>query len=469
MENNRDNNDEPKDVLQERAEDQTPLSHPRQSLGMNLVTGLKIITPVLILMAAFTGYGFLKASKPVPPKPRNVEKVWPVDIQLAKAQTITPTISLYGKTVSRRQVELRALVAGKIISTGPGLKEGALVKKGDVLLTIDDFDYKGALTEAKAYLAEAIAREAELEASIRLEEQNLKFAKEQMKLAERDYNRAAKLSERGTVTKKLADDREVIVSQRQQAVTGHEVNLKLHTAKLNGQKAVIERLRWKLDQAERRLEETKLIAPFDAYVSSVSAEIGRTVNINDRVANLIDREQMDVRFTLTDAQYGRIINAEGTLIGRKVELLWKVGETPLSYNAEIVRIGAEIISDTGGVEIYAAIDTNSNPAPLRTGAFVEVRVEDRQYKSVYRLPQTAIYNGDTIYVIENERLSPVKITPVGYAGSDSLVTANLADGAAIMITRLTLAGEGVKVKTKNDGKLLVGKKPAERGKSSKGL
>ena len=439
-----------------------------KSWMMNAITSLKIITPVLILIAAFAGYGMLKASKPTPPKPKRVEKVWPVQTKIAAPEAIIPKIRLYGKTVSRRQVELRALVAGQITKTGPGLKEGAAVKQGDVLLTIDDFDYEGALREAKAYLNEAVAKRDELDASILLEAENPKYAEKQLDLAKRDYNRAADLAKRGTVTKKLADDREVIVSQRAQTVTSHEVNLKLQQARLEGQKAVIERLKWKVDQATRRLEETRLIAPFDGFITSVSAEIGRTVNVNDRIANLIDRERVDVRFILTDAQYGRILKSEGTLIGRKVEILWKVGESPIVFQGEIARIGAQITSETGGIEIYATIDTKDHPVPIRTGAFVEVKVNDREFKGVYRLPQTAIYEGNTIYVIENERLKPVKITPVGYAGSDTLVEAEIGKGAEILITRLTLAGEGVKVKPRKSSQK-PDEKPVSAIKSSKGL
>ena len=442
---------------------------PKNRFWSKTLFSLKLIVPALIIIAAMAGYGALKSAKPVPQKPERVEKVWPARSIIANAETIIPTLNLFGKTVSRRQVELRALVAGKIISTGPGLKEGALVKKGDVLLAIDDFDYKGALREATAYLQEAVAKKEELAATIELEKQNLKFAKTQARLADRDYKRAADLSKRGTVTKKLADDRQVILSQRTQQVATYEKNLDLQNARLEGQKAVIERLKWKVDQAERRLEETRLIAPFDAYVSTVSAEIGRTVSANDRIANLIDTEMMDVRFILSDAQYGRILASDGSLMGRQVNVVWKVGQQPLKYKATIVRIGAEIASETGGVEIYAAIETGANAAPIRAGAFVEVEVNDRKYVNVYRLPQTAIYEGDKIYTIINSRLEPHAVEIVGYASSDVLVKAAINKGSEILTSRLTLAGKGVKVKTRHNSKVLVGKKPQKAGKTTEGL
>jgi RND family efflux transporter MFP subunit len=436
--------------------------------GMPLRVVMKFLVPLAILAAAMGGYIALKASKPEPRKPKIVEKAWPVDARAASVETVTPTLKLFGKTVANRSVELRALVAGKITAVGAGLKAGAVVKKGDMLVEIDKFDYQGALTEAKANLQEAEARKVELEAAIEQEKRNLDYAKEQLALAERDFERVEALSKKGTVTKKLADDRKVIVSQRAQSVATSSTNIKLQQARLTQQIAVIERLKWKQTQAERRLEETTLNAPFDAYVSAVNAELGKTVSANDQIARLIDTDAIDVRFTLTDAQYGRIIANQvetgDSLIGREVTLEWKVGETPITYSAAVTRIGAEIASETGGVEIYARVNEPQKPTPLRTGAFVEVSLKDRRYESVYKLPQTALYQGDTIYIIKNSRLEPVKVTIVNTTGSDMLVTGPIPEGAKVLTTKLTLAGKGVKVNVR--GSTENNEKPSGKDKTA---
>ncbi len=436
---------------------------------------IKTVVPLVILFVAFSGYSYLNATKPKPKKPQIVEKTWPVDSVTAIAKNHTPKLKLYGTTVANRRVDLRALVSGKITEVGAGLKEGALIKKGEVLLKIDDFDYKGALQEAQANLAEAVARKSEMQASLMLEQENLKYAKVQLTLGEKDFKRAQALSKRGTVTKKLADDRNVVLSQRRQAVATSKVNLDLLRARQAQQVAVVDRLTWRVTQAKRRLEETQLIAPFDAYVSAVNAEIGRTMSVNDSVATLIDQNKIDVRFTLTNAQYGRILAQEKTLNDRKVTLSWKVGETPILYKATIVRTAAVITSQSGGIEVYALVENPFTPVPLRSGACVEVKLDDREYKNVIRLPQTAIYNGNKIYLIKNERLTERTVEVVGASGSDTLVKANLPKGSKILTTRLTLAGEGVKVKVRSKNKnSLTGNKAlsqhdAKKASHSKGL
>ncbi len=436
---------------------------------------VKAIVPLIILFVAFSGYSYLKASKPKPKKPQIVEKTWPVDSIKAIAKSHTPKLKLYGTTVANRRVDLRALVSGKIIEVGAGLKEGALIKKGELLLKIDDFDYKGALQEAKANLAEAVARKSEMQASMSLEQENLKYAKVQLTLGEKDFKRAQALSKRGTVTKKLADDRNVVLSQRRQAVAMSKVNLDLQRARQAQQVAVVDRLTWKVTQAKRRLEETQLIAPFDAYVSSVNAEIGRTMSVNDSVVTLIDQNKIDVRFTLTNAQYGRILAHEKQLNGRKVNVSWRVGETPILYKATIDRTAAVITSQSGGVEVYGLVENPFSPVPLRSGAFVEVTLDDREFKNVIRLPQTAIYNGNKIYLIKNERLTERTVEIVGASGSDTLVKVNLPKGSEILTTRLTLAGEGVKVKVRSsknkslNGNKALSQHDTKKAPSAKGL
>ena len=446
--------------------------------GVPVHSILKLIVPVAIIIGAFMGYGYLSDSKPKPKKPKIVERSWPIDVMPAKFASVTPTMKLFGKTVANRQVELRALVSGKIIEVGPSMKEGALVKKGELLVKIDDFDYKGAVSEAEANLNEAKAKLTEMSASINLEQQNLQYAEKQLGLANKDYKRASNLSKRGTVTKKLADDREVVVTERKQAVSTSTMNLELWSARKSQQEAIIKRLDWKLSQAHRRLEETALVAPFGAYVNSVNAELGRTMSINDRVAMLIDQEKIDVRFVLSDAQYGRLIADNPNLTGRKIKLLWRVGDKPIEYTGKIARTGALISAEAGGVEIYATLDDPKLPVPIRVGAFVEVHLDDRNYKNVIRIPQAALYESDKIYSVENGRLEAVNVTVVGVAGNDILVIGNVPENTPILTSRITVAGEGLKVNSQRSTpgaplddakKKQFPKKPIKHRGAAKGL
>jgi len=243
----------------------------------------------------------------------------------------------------------------------------------------------------------------------------------------------------------------LVVSQRRQSLQNRQNNLKVQAAKASQQRAAMRRLSWRVDQAKRNLRDTVLKAPFASYVTSVNAEIGRIVSVNDRVATLLDKGWIDVSFTLSDSQYGRILSSEKTVAGRDVEILWYVGNRPFIYKAKIERVSAEISSESGGVQVYARLTDSERGAPIRAGAFVEVRVPDQHYKNVLRIPQTALYDGDKVYVIIDSRLQQRKIEVVGAAGTDILIRGPIKAGEHILLTRLSTVGEGIKVRDVTSG------------------
>ena len=401
----------------------------------------------LVLVAGLAAYGYLVDTRPQLHRLPAKARIWPVHTQTLTLASHQPRLDLFGETVAGRQVALRVHVAGEVKSTGRGLREGAIVKRGEVLLQIDPFAYEVALEDARAALAEARARLDEIRASIALERASLSALKEQYRLARRDYVRARKLARRGTVSRKLADDRKVLLSQRQEALERARNTIKVLKTRARQQEAAITRQAARLRQARRDLEKTVLRAPFSAYVTNVSAQRGRVMNINDAVATLLDRKRLDVRFTLSDSQYGRLITSAGGLLGRAVKVRWQAGGRPLVYKAAIERVAAQIDPKSGGVAVYARLKDPLSPVPLRPGTFVEISLPDRRFQNVAKVPQTAIYGGSYLFTVENGRLRRQKIKVVATEGAHVLVRGKtLSDGAALLVTRLTAAADGVKVR-----------------------
>ena len=137
------------------------------------------------------------------------------------------------------------------------------------------------------------------------------------------------------------------------------------------------------------------------------------------------------------------------MIGRPVTVVWQAGDAPRSFAATVERVTAEIDAARGGIEVFARIsdDALRSAALLpRPGAFVEVSIEDKAYRDAARIPATAIYGTDTVYVVVDERLAPRRVAVIGRAGSDLLVRGELVEGERVVVTRITEAGEGLKVR-----------------------
>ncbi len=413
----------------------------------------QLLLPLAVIAGGVAAYQYLLATKPDIPKRQARPNTLPIATQVIHFADYQPMLKLFGTTVAGRQVEIRSLVAGKVVSTADGLADGGKLAAGATILAIDPFDYRAALDEADAQLAEARARISEFKASLELERGNQTFLREQVELAEVDLKRAQPLSRRGAVSERTVDDRRVIFTQRKQALTQSENNIAVWQARLEQQEATVKRLDANRRRAANRLAETKLVAPFNAYVTNVGAQVGRMLGVNDRVATLIDRDWIEVAFTVTDQQFGRLARGEGGLEGRSVEVLWRVGSEPLSYKGRIARIGANVSSEAGGVQVYARVDNPAAGVGLRPGAFVEVSVPDTSFSKVARLPSTAIFDGDTVYVVNQGVLASRKVSIVATSGPDVLVRGPLEQGDKVMITRVSLPGDGVRVRevTSNGG------------------
>lgn len=410
------------------------------------VTTVKLALPLIVLGGSAFGFYTLWQSRPEPPERQSREKVWVVETAAAEFSSEQPTLRVYGQTESGREVALRALAQGEVVSVAPDLRVGALVDDGMPLVTIDSFDYEGRVIEARASLLEAEARLREIEAMVASERRALDLADEQRAFAARDLERADALRDRGTLSERALDDRRLLVSQRQQSVDQRKWNIEIQQAKADQQRASIDRFRRQLAEAERALENTVLTAPFSGYVAEVNAEVGRLMNASDVAVRLIDRQAVEVSFTLSDRQFGRIVEAEGDVIGRPIDVNWYLGDSPISFEGRIARLSPQISAVSGGVKIFATINPGETGNVLRPGAFVEVLVPDRTYDAVVTVPERSIYPGDTIFLVEDDRLTPREIEVVGFSETGILIRGDLEADDRILLTKITEAGEGLRVR-----------------------
>ena len=357
---------------------------------------IKRVNPtVLLLLATFLVISLLRATKDEPEVLIIPEKSWPVSVIEAQYSDVQPTLSLFGEVITSRRSELRSLVGGQVVQVGENFKEGAVVKKGELLLRIDDFEYKNAVIEESAKL----------------------------QVMNRDFDRADELFKQGNISEQFRDNA-LLEKTKQELV---------------------------LSEVEKDLRDTELFAPFDGVINDVQATLGKQVStVNDKIGEIIDIKNMEVRFSLSKAQYGRLLEDTDKILGRKIEMSWTVGKRDLVFNASVSRVGAEITSNTGGVNIFANIVINSGEeSPLRPGAFVRLKMPDKTYESVVSIPETAVYEDKYIFIVNDQRLKKIMIEILGYDQSKVLVKplddSKIKNGDYVVVNQLREAGENVKV------------------------
>jgi RND family efflux transporter MFP subunit len=405
----------------------------------------RIVLPILVLVGGVAVAGWLVWSKVELEPSAPLERVWTVEVAEVAFGQVRPELTLFGEVVAGREVEMRALVAGQVIEVGPAFMDGGGVRKGELLVAIDPFEYRAALDERLAQLAEAKARLREIEARHRSEGQALAGDREQLDITGRDLKRLNRLHAKGTVSQKSLDTAMMAQSKQEQLVSTRLNMMEAEAARLDQQRAVITRLGVAVRRARRDLKQTRVMAPFEGFLLETEAEIGKRVGVNDRLARLIDAGRLEARFHLSDDQFGRILAAEGSFHGRPARVIWRTGAQPLEYAATVDRGGARIDPASGGVELYARLADAGLESPLRAGAFVEVRIADRAYDGVARLPESALHGAGTVYVVEAGRLVAREVLVVARVGADVLVSVGLAAGERVVTTRFAEIGPGVRV------------------------
>lgn len=408
-----------------------------------LRTAAKIALPVLALAIGAGGAGYLRATKPhVEPQPVT-EKSFAVETVAADFATHQPALDLFGELVSTREAVLQAPVGGRVIEMSPKLVEGGRIAAGELLLRIDPFDYDARLRELEAQRTELDAAISELEILLEGERDLLALTDERITLATRDLERQRQLQTSSFASQKNLDDASMAVTAEKTIARQSQREVDALASRIEQKRAALDRLEVDIDRARHDLEDTMVLAPFDALISEVTAVFGKELRAFDTIAMLVDSNAIEMRFSLRDGDFGRLWR-DG-LIGRPVSAVWRLGQHGFPLEGEVVRADTWIDATAGGVGVYAKITENPDDAPLRPGAFLEIRLPDRRYDDVVALPASALFNGDTVYAVDEERLVARPIDVVDSRGGTVLVRGDLVDGERVVTSRLAEIAPGLKV------------------------
>jgi membrane fusion protein, multidrug efflux system len=380
----------------------------------------KFFLPVLVMAGFAFLFVILMASRPETKPVEPTQRIWSVTAQTVTRGAIQPSVEAFGELASRREVNLRVLVAGEVISTSDKFEEGARVEAGEELLRLDPFNFDNALKDARAQLRGGQALLDERRASL--------------ELAKVEFQRAETLIQKGTVAQKYVDDR--------------RLELTIAKSRFTQQDAAVDRLKVQVARAERDLKNSVLRAPFSGYLSGLNARKGRLVGLNDQVATLSDAESYEVRFNLSDAQYGRFLETGTELVGSVVDVIWSVGGREVKLKARLSQVGARISQDTRGVDAYAHI-VGDIPASLRSGAFVRVLVRGSEINNVVSVKRDAFYGPNMLYVIQDGKLVARNVEIVAETDTAMIIGEGLADGELVLLTRFNEAAPEVAVKVFN--------------------
>ncbi|AGK58410.1 secretion protein HlyD [Hyphomicrobium denitrificans 1NES1] len=199
--------------------------------------------------------------------------------------------------------------------------DNQFVKEGDVLVRLDDGDYRLALSQAKSKLATQNAAIATFDAQIKAAEAasaqaraQLESAKANVVKTEADYQRTNALTAKDYSTKAsldaaiaARDSARAQVKADEAAIQSADANITLLHAQRTQTTEVAKELQVAVDQAARDLSFTVIRAPFDGVIGNRSVQVGDYVTPAKRLAAVVPLDKVYVDANLKETQLAPVV------------------------------------------------------------------------------------------------------------------------------------------------------------------
>ncbi len=420
---------------------------PRRRFGLLSALVRIGLAIVILVVVGYEVSGWI-ADRPEAPQRMNRERTFTVEVMDPNPGTYSSDIVAYGQVTAARTIDVRTLVAGRVIDVSPNLAVGNTVEEGEVLVKIDPFAYNGAVVEAQAAVADAELSLSEAQEAYALEERTIAAAETALAAARTDLERAQSLLASGAATQQTVDTRELTVSEREQTLISRQSNLVTLNAQILRQQAAIAQANYALETAQRDLENTEIVAPFTGVVTARDLTTDTYVNANEAALSLYDLSALEVSFNVSDRDYG-ILRRAG-LAGRSFEAVRTIGASQVIVPGTIARTAPEVDATTGGVTLYGTLDPEQAD-DLRPGTFVSVEIDGIAYDDALLVPETALYDDNHFYVVREGRMAAISVEILDRDGDQVIVSAqDLAPDDRIVTSYLSQAGEGVAVSVEGE-------------------
>ncbi len=377
------------------------------------------------------------------------ERVIAVNVVTLTPETITPELTVFGELRSQRTLDLRSATGGTVREVSPDLIEGGRVTEGQLLLRIDPTEAEAAQARARADLQDAQAELRDAERALVLAEDELTAARAQADLRAAALVRARDLETRGVGTAAAVEAAELAQSSAEGAVLTRRQALASAQARIDQATTRLARAEIGLAEATRAVAETEVFAAFDGTLSEVSIALGGRVTANERFAQLVDADALEVSFRVSTAQYARLLQ-DGRLNDAPVTVSLDAAGVDLRAVGRITREGAGVGAGQTGRLLFATLES----APgFRPGDFVTVRIAEPALEGVARVPAAAVAPDETVLIVaEDDRLAVGQVKLLRRQGDDVIISVGEIAGETIVAERSPLLGAGIKVRPIQPGR-----------------
>lgn len=354
--------------------------------------------------------------------PTNIEEpvYEPVSVDVAEVvkQKLRIQVQAQGTVSPLQETAILSEIKGRIIEVSPAFTVGGFVSRDDVLLRIDPRDYETNLLRA--------------EAALKSTESNLAQEKGRAQVAEQEWQKLPKGSQRSQDAKDLYL-RKPQLDQAQSQMLAAQADL--NTARDN-------------------LERTIIRAPYDALIRSKHSELGQFVAAGSPLADIFSVEFAEIRLPIPQNKldYLELPGLSGTDRGSAIDLYTDVGGEVKHWTALLHR--TEGVFDERSRVLYAVARIEDpyglqHPGrePLRIGTFVNANIEGRELADIVPLPRYVMRAGNNLWIVDQSgHLRNRQVTLLRTGGDLVYISGGLDNGDLVSLTTLDSSLDGTEVR-----------------------
>ena len=378
----------------------------------------KLLLPILVLAAGVAlAAAIIKARPKVERQPAAAPAplVRVVEVRLGAEYL---NVRGQGTVEPRSEATLVAQVGGRIERASRRFAEGAFFSRGDTLLWIEDADYRLAVAQAEAAVAQARV--------------GLEREEAEAELAVREWGELGE-GEASPLTR-----REPQLAQARAGLAAAEATL---------------------EQTLLNLSRTRVRAPYDGRMRGKLADVGQFVGPGTPLATVYSTEAAEIRVPVPrdELPFLELDLGRGDFgdDGPLVKLSGDDDAGRQGWEGRVVRADGGFDPRTRMLGLYVEVEDpfgrrGGGGEVLPMGLFVEAEIQGRLADDVAVLPRSALRDGGRVLVAADDRLTYRAVDVVRILGDEVVIGGGLASGELVCVSNLETVVDGMRVRAQRE-------------------
>ena len=414
---------------------------------------LKVLILLLVLVVTAAFVASCRGSK------ANVRKEQPnANSQPAAVEGVTTAAAIKrelprffeatGSLAGDEQTDVAPQTSGKVVALGVDI--GTYVKRGQMLIQLDESELKLRVDQAAAQLeqAKAAVRQAEEKIGLRPGQAfdpnrvaEVAAAKVALDLAEKNLQRAEKLIESGDVSRSFYDEQR---ARRDQLKEQYEVQLaqaRQNYASVDVSRTNVANAQAALALARKSLSYAIVPAPIDGFVSERTADLGEYVSPQQKVVTIVRTNPLRIRIDIPEQAIPEV------KVGQSVSITTSAWPDK-NFAGRVARIAPNVSAQSRTLTVEAEIENSSNV--LKPGQFATVRILQDRAEPAVLVPARAVINEagvSRVYVIKNGHAEQ-RLVQLGQTDGDLIeIKSGVAADELVATGSLEQLSDGIAVKS----------------------